>query len=106
MVTLTEKAIEKVVEKLKERGTGLGIRLGIKTTGCNGFAYVLEFVDDTTDFDKIFEQEDFLVVINEKDLIHLEGVVVDYVKEGLNEGFEYQNPHEKSRCGCGESFQL
>ena len=105
-ITLTEKAAQRVQNFLVNRGTGLGIRLAVQTTGCSGLGYNLEFVDTTNDDDTIFEDRGVKVVVDAKSLIYLDGTEVDYVKEGLNEGFEFKNPNAKGECGCGESFTV
>lgn len=106
MIKVTETAKEKIKGHLKSRGKGLGIRLGIKTTGCNGYAYTLEFVDEVDSMDETHDFNDFLIVLDKKATLFFEDVTLDYVKNGLNEGFEFINPKEKSRCGCGESFEI
>ena len=105
-VTLTDKAAERVKTFLANRGKGIGLRLGVKTTGCSGLAYVLEFVDELNDDDEVFESNGVKVVIDKKSLVYLKGVELDFVKEGLNEGFEFKNPNAKGECGCGESFSV
>jgi iron-sulfur cluster assembly protein len=84
----------------------LGIRLGVRTTGCSGLAYVLEYIDQVSDDDMAFEMKDFVVVVDPKSMTYLQDVEIDYVRQGLNEGFEFRNPVEKDRCGCGESFRV
>lgn len=106
MIEVTEIANKKIKEALSQRGKGLGIRVGVKTTGCNGYAYTLEFVDEKGKYDNVFEKDGYAIFVEEKALVFLEGITMDYVKNGLNEGFDYINPREKSRCGCGESFEL
>ncbi len=106
MITVTDKAKHKVNRMLEERGRGIGIRLGVKTTGCSGLAYVLEHIDGTSDGDKIFESNGVDVYINEKSIPYLKGVEMDWVRNGLNEGFDFKNPNERDRCGCGESFRV
>jgi len=105
-VTMTESAAERVKSFLTNRGKGLGLRLGIKTTGCSGLAYVLEFVDDLNDDDTLFEIDDVNIIIDGKSLVYLDGIELDFVKEGLNEGFKFTNPNAKGECGCGESFNV
>ncbi|GAD91295.1 MULTISPECIES: iron-sulfur cluster assembly protein IscA [Vibrio] len=105
-ITMTETAAERVRAFLDSRGKGFGLRLGIKTTGCSGMAYVLEFVDEVNEEDSVFEHDGVKVVIDAKSLVYLDGTELDYVKEGLNEGFEFNNPNAKSECGCGESFNV
>ncbi|MCD8547288.1 MAG: iron-sulfur cluster assembly protein IscA [Aeromonadaceae bacterium] len=103
-ITLTEAAANRVRTFLANRGKGLGVRLGIKTSGCSGMAYVLEFVDESDADDQIFEQYGVKVVVDSKSLLYLDGTELDFVKEGLNEGFKFHNPNVKDECGCGESF--
>ncbi|MDG6881222.1 Iron-sulfur cluster assembly protein [Phocoenobacter uteri] len=105
-ITLTETAANRVKLFLDKRGKGIGLRLGIKTSGCSGLAYVLEFVDELNEEDHVFEQHGIKIIVDPKSLIHLEGTQLDYVKEGLNEGFKYTNPNVKDECGCGESFYV
>ncbi len=103
---MTAAASERVKSFMDNRGRGLGLRLGIKTTGCSGLAYVLEFVDDLNEDDQIFAIDDVKVIIDAKSLVYLEGIELDFVKEGLNEGFKFINPNAKGECGCGESFNV
>ena len=105
-VSLTEVAAQRVQSFLDARGSGVGLRLGVKTTGCSGMAYVLEFVDETQDDDQVFESFGVKVIIDPKSLVYLDGTEVDFQKEGLNEGFKFQNPNEADQCGCGESFTV
>ena len=105
-VTLTESAAKHVAGQLASRGRGLGIRLGITTSGCSGMAYVLEFADQVEDDDLVFEDQGVKVLIDPKSLVYLDGTELDYGKEGLNEGFQFNNPNVKDMCGCGESFSL
>ena len=106
MITLTSTASKKIKSNLTRRGQGMGIRLGVRTTGCSGLAYVLEYVDDVNEEDITVEQDGFVVVVDPKSSAYLTGVEVDYVRQGLNEGFEFRNPNERDRCGCGESFRI
>ena len=106
MISVTALASKKIVSNLTRRGQGVGIRLGVKTTGCSGLAYVLEYVDTVNAEDITVEQDGFVVVIDPKSSAYLNGVEVDYVRQGLNEGFEFRNPNERDRCGCGESFRI
>jgi iron-sulfur cluster assembly protein len=106
MITVTETAAKKIKKNLTNRGTGMGIRLGVRTTGCSGLAYVLEYVDALAPEDTAFEQDGFVVVVDPKSLTLMDGIEIDYVRQGLNEGFEFKNPNEKDRCGCGESFRI
>ena len=106
MIQLTETAAKKIKSNLTRRGSGVGIRIGIRTTGCSGLAYVLEYVDRVNDEDTVFESLDVKVIVDAKSLPILGNLDVDYVRQGLNEGFEFTNPTEKDRCGCGESFRI
>ena len=108
MISLTDAAYKKIQQTLTRRGHGEGIRLGVRTTGCSGLAYVLEFVDEYTAENGVtnYAQKDFVVLIDAKSQAYLNGVTVDYVRQGLNEGFEFRNPNERDRCGCGESFRI
>ena len=106
MVNITETAAERVKTFLESRGHGEGIRFGVKTSGCTGYAYIIEFVDDPKEDDHIFEQHGVKTFVDEKSLVFLSGATVDYGKEGLNEGFKFENPNVKDECGCGESFNV
>lgn len=108
MITITEQATKKIVANLAKRGRGVGIRIGVRTTGCSGMAYVLEYVDAYTDEPGTinYAQEKFVVLVSMKDDVYLKGMTVDYAREGLNEGFKFINPNERDRCGCGESFRI
>ena len=105
-ITLTEAAANHVQGFLKNRGKGVGLRLGVKTTGCSGMAYVLEFADEINSEDKVFEDHGIKVIVDTKSLLYLDGTELDYTKEGLNEGFKFNNPNVKGECGCGESFTV
>ncbi|HGG59826.1 MAG TPA: iron-sulfur cluster assembly protein IscA [Gammaproteobacteria bacterium] len=105
-ITMTERAAERVRKFLENRGKGIGVRLGVKTTGCSGMAYDIEFADEVEEFDEVFESHGVKVLVNPKSLVYLDGTEVDFVKEGLNEGFKFTNPNEAERCGCGESFTV
>jgi iron-sulfur cluster assembly protein len=105
-VTLTQSAAQHVANYIARRGKGLGLRLGVKTTGCSGMAYKLEFADAANPEDQLFESHGVKVLIDPKSLVYLEGTELDYTREGLNEGFKFNNPNEKDRCGCGESFHV
>jgi iron-sulfur cluster assembly protein len=105
-VTLTEAAARHVTRYLSKRGKGVGVRLGVKTTGCSGLAYKLEYVDDIAPEDMVFEDHGVKVLIDPKSLSYIDGTELDYVREGLNEGFRFNNPNERDRCGCGESFRV
>jgi len=108
MIILTEQAQKKVKSLLEKRGKGVGIRLGVKTTGCSGLAYVLEYVDKYEAETGVtnFAHNDFCVLVDHKSLAYMEGMTVDWVRNGLNEGFEFSNPNERDKCGCGESFRV
>ena len=106
MITLTANAAKKMQDALYNRGRGIGMRIGVRTSGCSGFAYVLEFADKLFEGDLKIEDRGVTLIINKKDLVYLRGMEIDYTKQGLNEGFEFQNPNEKARCGCGESFTV
>ena len=106
MIHVTPKAASKIATNLDRRGQGIGIRLGVRTTGCSGLAYVVEYVDTPLESDVIFDSDGFKVVVDPRDLPLLDNLTVDYVRAGLNEGFEFINPQEKDRCGCGESFRI
>jgi iron-sulfur cluster assembly protein len=105
-VTLTDRAAQHVQRYIDKRGKGVGLRLGVKTTGCSGLAYKLEFADDIAPEDMTFESNGVRVLIDPKSLAYLDGTELDFVREGLNEGFKFNNPNEKDRCGCGESFNV
>ena len=105
-VTLTEKAASHVQQFLSRRGKGMGLRLGVRTSGCSGLAYRLEYADAVSQEDVEFESHGIKVVVDRKSLAFLEGTELDYAKEGLNEGFKFNNPNVKDECGCGESFNV
>ena len=105
-VTLTASAARHVGRFLARRGKGVGVRLGVKTTGCSGLAYKLEYVDDVAPEDVVFEDQGIKVLVDPKSLPYIEGTRLDFVREGLNEGFKFENPNERDRCGCGESFRV
>ena len=108
MISLTETAADKVKFNLAQRPTGLGIRVGVKTTGCSGLAYVLEFVDSYEAEVGVtnYAHQDFALLVDAKSEVYLKGLTVDWVRNGLNEGFEFLNPNERDKCGCGESFRV
>lgn len=106
MITLTEKAAKHIQNFLSKRGKGEGIRLGVKTSGCSGMAYTLEFVDKVQAEDLVFEGHGVKVFVDPKSHVYLDGTELDYTKEGLQEGFKFQNPNVKNECGCGESFHV
>jgi iron-sulfur cluster assembly protein len=107
MISFTDIARNKIKRLLEKRG-GAGIRLAVKTTGCSGLAYVLEYIDEHTSDDTTinYAQPDFVVIVDKRHEVYLSGMTVDYVRQGLNEGFEFSNPNERDRCGCGESFRV
>lgn len=105
-ITLTEAAADRVKAFLDQRGNGIGLRLGVRTSGCSGMAYVLEFVDEMDEGDQVFEEHGVKVIVDAKSLVYLDGTELDYGKEGLNEGFKFNNPNVKDACGCGESFNI
>jgi iron-sulfur cluster assembly protein len=108
MITVTDTASKKIKQNLARRGQGVGIRIGVKTTGCSGLAYVLEYVDSIEHEVGVtnYAQPDFAVLVSMKDEPYLNGLVMDWVRNGLNEGFDFSNPNERDRCGCGESFRV
>lgn len=108
MILLTEKAYEKVKSQLLKRGKGVGIKLGVKTTGCSGLAYTMEYVDKYNyEVDVInYAQQDFAVLVDKKNDVYIKGLTMDWIRNGLNEGFDFKNPNERDRCGCGESFRV
>ena len=108
MITVTEEASKRIVQILAKRGKGVGIRIGVKTTGCSGLAYVLEYVDKIEYEVGVtnYAQPKFAVLVSAKDEPYLNGLVMEWVRNGLNEGFEFNNPNERDRCGCGESFRV
>lgn len=105
-ITLTEAAASRVQKFLANRGKGIGLRLGVKTSGCSGMAYTLEFVDEAAPDDVVFESHGVKVLLDPKSLSYLDGTELDYAREGLNEGFKFNNPNVKGQCGCGESFSV
>ncbi len=105
-ITITEAAANRVQAFLANRGKGLGIRLSVRTSGCSGMAYEMEFVDELQEDDQVFEDRGVQVIVDSKSLVYLDGTEVDYAREGLNEGFKFNNPNAKSECGCGESFNV
>jgi len=105
-ITVTDAAAERVQKFLDNRGKGVGVRLGVKTTGCSGMAYTVEFADEIDEHDTVYEEKGVKVLVNPKSLVYLDGTELDFTREGLNEGFRFNNPNEKDRCGCGESFTV
>ena len=105
-ITLTVKAANHVSSYIARRGKGVGLRLGVRTTGCSGLAYTLEFADEVAPHDNAFESHGVKVFVDPKSLVYLDGTELDYTREGLNEGFKFNNPNVKDECGCGESFNV
>jgi len=108
MINITDQAKQQIKKILAKRGKGVGIRIGVRTTGCSGLAYVLEYVDKYEAEVGVtnFAQPDFCVLVDAKSQVYLNGLTMDWVRNGLNEGFDFQNPNERDRCGCGESFRV
>jgi iron-sulfur cluster assembly protein len=105
-VTMTERAAQRVAEFLARRGKGVALRLGVRTSGCSGMAYKLEYVDQIDPADQTFEAHGVKIVVDPKSLAFIDGTELDFVRDGLNEGFRFNNPNERDRCGCGESFRV
>ncbi len=105
-ITLTDSAADRVRAFLKKRGNGIGLRLGIKKTGCSGFAYVVNYADEIGTDDVVFDAADVKVIVDRQSLGIIDGTEIDYVREGLNEAFKFKNPQATSECGCGESFSI
>ena len=105
-ISLSPAAVDRVKHFMDNRGKGIGIRLGVTTTGCSGLAYLIEFVDELNPDDTVYQQDGVSVIVDQKSLVYLDGTEVDFVREGLNEGFEFNNPNQKGECGCGESFTI
>ncbi|TSE29781.1 Iron-binding protein IscA [Tepidimonas thermarum] len=105
-VTISEAAARHVQKYLARRGKGVGVRLGVKTTGCSGLAYKLEYADEIAPEDVVFEAHGVKVLVDPKSLPYIDGTELDFVREGLNEGFKFHNPNERDGCGCGESFRV
>ena len=105
-ITITENAADRVKTFLDNRGSGVGLRVGVKTTGCSGMAYIIEFADNIDKDDTVFEEKGVKIIVDPKCLLYLDGTELDFTKEGLNEGSKFTNPKEKARCGCGESFSV
>lgn len=105
-ITLTEKAANQISKQLQKRGQGVGLRLGIKKSGCTGFAYVVDYADEVANDDAVFEQHGVKVIVKDGDLAYLDGIQVDYRREGISEAFRFDNPNIKAMCGCGESFAV
>jgi len=105
-ITITKTAAEHAQKHIASRGKGIGLRLGVKTTGCSGLAYIIEFADKIENDDKVFEDNGIKLIINPKSYVYLKGTQLDFSKEGINEGFKFKNPNVKDTCGCGESFNV
>ncbi len=105
-ITFTENAAQQIKKQLEQRGKGLGLRLGVKKSGCSGFAYVLDYADETQETDQLFEAHGVKVIVNTDSLPYLNGIELDYTREGINEAFRFNNPNVKDACGCGESFSV
>ena len=105
-ITLTEAAARHITQFIASRGKGVGLRLGVRTTGCSGLAYKLEYADDIAPEDLTFQSHGVTVVVDPKSLPYLDGTELDFAREGLNEGFKFNNPNVKNECGCGESFNV
>lgn len=105
-ISMTPAAADRVRSFLTKRGKGIGLRVGVKTTGCSGLAYVLEFVDELNADDQVFEEFGLKLIVDGKSLVYIDGTQLDFVKEGLNEGFQFNNPNVNGECGCGESFTV
>jgi iron-sulfur cluster assembly protein len=105
-ITLTENAARHVAANIAKRGKGIGLRLGVRTSGCSGLAYKLEYADEVKPEDAQFESHGVRIVVDPKSLPYLEGTELDFAREGLNEGFRFNNPNVKDNCGCGESFRI
>ena len=108
MITVTDTASKRITQNLAKRGKGVGIRIGVRTTGCSGLAYTMEYVDEYLAEVGVtnFAQKDFVILVDDKSLAYLNGLTMDWVRNGLNEGFDFVNPNERDRCGCGESFRV
>jgi len=103
---MTKSAATQVAAFIANRGKGLGLRLGVKTSGCSGMAYILEFVDQLNDDDLIFDTDGVNIIVDKKSLVYLDGTELDFIQEGLDEGFQFNNPNVDDECGCGESFNV
>lgn len=105
-ISVTERAAKQIQKQLQKRGSGLGLRLGVKPSGCSGYAYVLDYADEQAADEIVFDQHDVKVLVKQADLDKLNGIELDYAKEGFNEAFKFNNPNVKGMCGCGESFSV
>jgi iron-sulfur cluster assembly protein len=105
-ISLTPSAVERVKNHLEKRGSGLGLRVGVRKTGCSGFAYVIDYADSIEENDIVFDESGIKIVVNSESLELIDGTEVDFVKQGINEAFKFRNPNVKGECGCGESFSV
>ena len=105
-VVLTENAAKQIQKQIDKRGKGLGLKLGVKTSGCSGFAYTIDYADELNESVAVFETHGVKVLVANEDIKTLDGLVLDYAKEGINEAFKFNNPNVKGTCGCGESFSV
>lgn len=105
-ITLTENAAKQIEKQLQQRGSGIGLKLGTKVSGCSGFSYVLDYADSESENETVFEQFGVKVLVKNEDMERLNGIVLDYAREGLNEAFKFNNPNATGECGCGESFSV
>lgn len=105
-INITERAAKQIQKQLEKRGSGIGLRLGVKTSGCSGYAYVLDYADQQAADEVVFEQHDVKVLVKQADMDKLNGIELDYAREGFNEAFKFNNPNVKATCGCGESFSV
>lgn len=105
-ITLTENAAKQIEKQLQSRGSGIGLKLGVKVSGCSGYSYVLDYADELTENETVFEQFGVKVLVKESDLDKLNGIELDYAREGINESFKFNNPNVTGECGCGESFSV
>jgi iron-sulfur cluster assembly protein len=108
MISATPKAVSKIASNLERRGNGVGLRIGVRTTGCSGMAYTLEYLDSKDYEESVtdFYADHILIRVDNRDLVYIDGMIIDYAREGLNEGFKFLNPNVKDECGCGESFRV
>jgi len=105
-ITLTENAAKQISKQLEQRGAGIGLKIGAKVSGCSGFSYVLDYADEQTETEIVFEQFGVKLLVEDEDMDKLDGLVLDYAKEGLNAAFKFNNPKATGVCGCGESFSV
>jgi iron-sulfur cluster assembly protein len=105
-ITLTQSAVKRVNDMVAKRADSIGLRIGVVKSGCSGYSYALDYADDVAAEDQVIEQDNVKVVVNKESLPLLEGMILDFVKEGLNQSFKFRNPNVTSECGCGESFSV